>query len=1021
MKKNLLGTVMKLSKYAVFGIILQCLALDILVAGESKAQSIFEVKLELDFSTGTLEEFFEYVEKTTAYSFTYSSSKINLKEVVKLSKASSSLGKVLEEISQANGLHFKQINHTIAVSKTAKSAVGENKSQGIFKGRVIDESTKEILPGATIKIAGSNYGTSSDVNGNFFLRLNSGENSLEISYIGFTIQTITVTIDEGETVYNDILLKSDVQELESITVYGNLQGQAMALNQQKSSENIKNVVASEQIGRFPDPNVAEALQRIPGATVERDQGEGRYVLVRGLAPQFTNISINGEQIPSPEAGVRFIALDAIPADQLASIEVTKALTPDMDGDAVGGSVNLITRTAKSSKAALNGTIVGGYNELMGKPNAQGSLQYGQRFMDEKLGVMLNSSYYFTDRGSDNWERDDSEFELRDYQLTRTRMGLSGTIDYRISNNSEVYVRGIYNRFTDHEWRRTYLFVPNAENNPFENHEIERAVKDRFESQSITSFNVGARHNLPKISIDYEVSYSDAYQDTPFDNEVVFIAGADELSTYFPASGFPSFVSSFEDPEALENDDNRVYTSETAYLNNRNYEFDGLETGHTMAQDRNITAKFNFGVPYNLGGNEALLKFGSKIRLKDKSFSVTQNAFEWAGDEALTLDQFDGGLLDDNFLGGQFTLSQNADMDQVLRFFNANRAGFELDTEGKIEAENSESYEASEDVYAAYIMSKVQLNKLMVLGGVRYEKTKVTYVSSAVIFDNEGDLDEVLLLEGGTDYDFILPQLHFKYAVNNNMNLRAAATYSYSRPNFESIVPQVVIELNEKEGTIGNPQLEPVSAFNLDFMAEKYFGTVGILSGGVFFKRLDNFIYNGINEVEYNGVQGVEITQAVNGNDASLTGIEIAYQQNLSFLPGLLSGVGIYMNYTYTGSTANLIRDDINEEINLPGQAEHIGNFSLSYDKGKFNTRISANYRGSYLTEIGQNNDEDIYLNERLQLDWTLAYAVNKKFRVFAEFMNLTDAPFEAYIGNKDNIIQSEYYSWWSRIGLKFDL
>ena len=149
--------------------------------------------------------------------------------------------------------------------------------------------------------------------------------------MGYNDTTLNVTVSAGLTERLNIALPSQTTELSGVTVTGYLQGQAQALNQQKSADNIKNIIAADQIGRFPDPNAAEALQRIPGVNIERDQGEGRYVLVRGLAPQFTNISVNGEQIPSPEADVRFVALDAIPADQLASMEVTKALTPDMDG------------------------------------------------------------------------------------------------------------------------------------------------------------------------------------------------------------------------------------------------------------------------------------------------------------------------------------------------------------------------------------------------------------------------------------------------------------------------------------------------------------------------------------------------------------------------------------------------------------------------------------------------------------------------------------------------------------------
>ncbi|MBL3657857.1 TonB-dependent receptor [Fulvivirga sediminis] len=1021
MKKILLKSMKMLGKYLVYGLIIQALVSNLLLASTTSAQSVYKVKISLKRKQGKLSQFFQEIEQQSEYRFTYSKDRINLQKEVNINKPYQNLGELLSHITNQGDIIIKQINYNLIVSKAKPTLINTRDERGIITGRVTDSETGDILPGATVKVSGTNYGAASNTEGEYSLRVNSGEVSIEVSYIGFQTVTETISIKEGETIVKDFTLKSNTQELDAVMVVGILQGQAKALNQQKTADNIKNIVAAEQIGRFPDPNVAEALQRVPAISVERDQGEGRYVLVRGLAPQFTNININGAQIPSPEAGVRFIALDAIPADQLASIEVSKALTPDMDGDAIGGSVNLITRTAKTRNASFSGNLVGGYNNLMDKPNAQGSLQYGQRFgKSEQLGILLNSSYYFTDRGSDNWERDGSELEFRDYELTRTRLGLSGTIDYHLSENSEIYVRGIYNRFTDREWRRRYVFVPNADNSPFEDNEIERSMKDRFESQTISSVSLGGKHAFPKLAFDYEVSYSDAQQDTPFDNEVNFIGKPDQLSTDFSDSKWPVMTSVFEDEEALVNG-STSYTPQNAYLNNNNYEFDELETGNTLAKDRNISGKFNINLPYTLANNEAALKFGGKVRLKDKSLSVTQNTFEWEGADDLLLSQFEGGLVDQHFLDDHYQIAAHADMGKVLRFFNANRSGFALDTESKIEDENSESYEAEEDVYAAYIMSKIQFIKLMLLGGVRYEHTNVNYKSNSVIYDEDGDFDEVLAEEGGTSYDFILPQVHLKYNLNNTTNLRAAATFSYARPNFEDIVPQNVIELREREGTIGNPKLEPVSAFNLDLMGEKYFGTIGIISGGLFYKRLDNFIYSRTNYQTIDDVTNMRITQSVNGGGADLVGIEVAYQQNMTFLPGKLKGLGLYLNYTYTASNAELIREENKEEINLPGQSKHVGNISISYDLGKFNTRISANYRGSYLQEIGSEPDEDIYLSERLQLDWTMGYAINNKFRVFAEFLNLTNAPFEAYMGNEDMVIQREFYSWWSRIGLKFDL
>lgn len=879
---------------------------------------------------------------------------------------------------------------------------------GLVTGTVRDASTGENLPGATIVVKGTTSGASSDLLGKFTFSVPPGEYELQIRYIGYEEGIASVLVVAGQTAAVAVELSTSSTELSGLEITGTLQGQARALNQQRAADNIKNIVAADQIGRFPDPNAAEALQRMPGVNIERDQGEGRYVLVRGLSPQFTNISVNGEQIPSPEADVRFVALDAIPSDQLASMEVTKALTPDMDGDAVGGSVNLITRTAQGGKPTASGSVLGGYNNLMQQPNLQGSLMLGKRFGEnEKLGVLLNTSYYQNRLGSDNWEREpfDNELELRDYELTRTRTGLSSTIDYKFSATSEVYLRTLYSRFTDREWRRAYVFVP-------EDEEIARATKDRFESQSITSVNAGGKHVFPGVIVDYEAQYSYGEQNTPYDNEVAFLAGMPS-NISFSGDDFPGL----DAPE---------------YTDNSLYEFDELETGTTLAKDRNITGKFNIGIPYKAGSSEGLVRFGTKYRSKAKSFDITQNVYGARGDIP-TLDQFEGGLLDGNFLDGEYVLSAPIDVNQVLTYFNSNPANFELEIEDKAIDEALESFEATEDVTAAYAMARQQFTKLMLLGGVRFEHTSVNYKSSDVIIAPNGDLQAIVPVEGSTDYSFVLPQMHARYALGKFSNLRAALTWSYARPNFSEIVPAQEANLEDREATVGNPNLEPVKATNLDLLGEHYFGTVGIISGGFFFKQLDGFIYS---QVMYDSqypltgtpvATNLRVTQAQNGGVGNIYGLEFNFQRNLDFLPGALSGFNLYFNYTFTDSEATIQsredaedNPDATETIRLPGQARHVGNFAVGYDYRKLSARLSSNFNGEYLSEVGGNTDEDLYVSSRLQLDFSATYSINANFRVFAEFMNITNQPFEAYVGNKDVVIQREFYSWWSRAGLKFN-
>ncbi|MBO9562946.1 MAG: TonB-dependent receptor [Niastella sp.] len=880
--------------------------------------------------------------------------------------------------------------------------------QAIIKGKITDAVNKEVLTGATITLSGANNTTVTDVNGEFLLYAQPGDRQLVVRYLGYRDTTIALNIKSHETRSLNIGLSSTYSRLSSVVVMGLLQGQAKALNQQKNADNIKNVVAADQIGRFPDPNAAEALQRVPGVNIERDQGEGRYVFVRGLAPQFTNVSVNGEQIPSPEADVRFVALDAIPADQLASIEVSKSLTPDMDGDAVGGSVNLITRTAQSKVPRINASVAGGYNQLMRRGNIQGQLQYAQRLgKQEKLGVMLNSSYYHNDLGSDNVERSpqDNEVELRDYELTRTRLGLSGTFDYKFNPRHEVYLRALYSRFTDREWRRATKFVP-------EDDEIEKATKDRFEAQSITTINLGAKHTFSKFFLNYEAQYSMGRQNTPYDNEVVFIGGIPSTLTY----GNPKYPSIIAD----------------GYTDNFAYEFDEAGFGHTLAKDRNLTAKFDLGIPYKLNNNNGLIKVGAKFRSKKKSYAITQDYYGAIADVP-TLDEFDEDNIKKKFLDGNYTLGRPLNVTSFIRYFNANPSEFEASLEDKAIDEALEAYDAKEDVIAAYLMAKQQFKKLTVVAGLRYERTKVSYNSKDVVIDGAGDLQEIVPVSGSSNYDYLLPQANVRYQLSRFTNLRAAATFSYARPNFSEIIPAQEINREDEVATAGNAALKPVSAFNLDLLGEHYFGNVGVLSGGFFYKRLNDFIYR---RVLFNSpypltgtpyINSIDVIQAQNGNTANVTGFEVAFQNNLSFLPGALKYFSLYLNYTYAHSaatlqsrTADAADPNAKEKLRLPGQATHVGNLSLAFERKKFNARVSFNFNGEYLSEVGGTKEEDIFVKDRVQVDFSAGYAFNKHWRLFAEVLNITNQPFERYMATKDQLIQREYYQQWGRFGVKFD-
>ena len=892
---------------------------------------------------------------------------------------------------------------------------------GIITGTVTDAVSGQTLPGATIKLVGTYTGVATDVRGSYSLFVEEGDVELEFSFIGNKSIIQKVNITAGETLVLDVALGGDVNELETVLVTATLAGQMRALNQQKSADNLKNIVSADQIGKFPDQNAAEALQRVPGVNIQRDEGDGRFVLVRGLSPNFTNISVNGEQIPSPDAGARFVALDAIPASQLASLEVTKAITPDMDGDAIGGSVNLITPTAQSEKLKIVGSTSLEYNSGIEKTSGQGNLSLSQRVADGKFGYIINGSYSASRKGSDRYELDGwdgdhpdglDEFIVGDYEIDRNRIGLSATLDYKIGKNSKIYLRSLYSELQELEQRRETANVAENDDDDILEYSSEKELKHRQENQGVYSLNLGGNHISSKFKLNYSVSYAQAFQDTPFNDKIVFKNDEDvtwgvDLSDEFN----PKLTNYTYDGSA------------SAFGNSGNYILDGGEQSSTTAKDENTTLKFDIAIPLSLGDNTGEFKFGAKTRLKDKSYSFNNaQEFELAdGVNDLTLSQFQSAYTDNNFMNGDLgeSIGYFPDHSNFFNYLDANSSSFE--TDGAILDEESalESYQASEDVYAGFTQGKIQIDKLMILGGVRYELTKVKYKNAFWDADAEAPIPSIT----ENDYGFILPMLHFKYSINSNTNLRAAITKSYARPNFEALVQGAEIAATDQEASISNPDLQPVESWNFDLFGEKYLGTVGILSGGIFHKNLNNFIYQQTYDGNILSYTDFEITQSVNGDEASITGIELAWQQNLTFLPGKLKGLGIYANYTFSESTASVVNfsegSDLTE-IDLPGQSKHIGNLALSYALGGFNARASINFNGSYIAEI--DGGDLILIDDRKQIDLSISQSfMNNKFTGFIQLNNITDENQIELYNTRSTPKERQQYGFWGRVGLKFNL
>jgi TonB-dependent receptor len=324
---------------------------------------------------------------------------------------------------------------------------------------------------------------------------------------------------------------------------------------------------------------------------------------------------------------------------------------------------------------------------------------------------------------------------------------------------------------------------------------------------------------------------------------------------------------------------------------------------------------------------------------------------------------------------------------------------------------------------------------MVLG-FRVENTHIDYTGNRVL--DEEELESKINTTNA--YTNVMPSVSFQYNATKDLVLRAAATTALARPNYYALAPYVNNIAADKEISAGNPDLNATYSYNYDFMAENYFKSVGLISGGVFYKKLNDFIYN-YSDNQYDAAKFAadfpnqtnpipvgekwSFLQSRNGDNVDVYGFEVAFQRQLDFLPGkFLKGFGIYLNYTYTKSKAKGIADEEGNErnnISLPGTTPHMFNGSLSWENKRFSARVSTNFTSDYLDELGSESYKDSYYDKQFFLDANASFKITPKLRLFAEANNLTNQPLRYYQGVEAHTKQAEYYQARYNFGLKLDL
>lgn len=898
-----------------------------------------------------------------------------------------------------------------------------------LKGRVLD-SNGFPLPGATVEASPSGQVVSADFDGFFNLIDLDGDQTVKITYLGFDTFEKIVSIAEGETSSLTFTLTATADELDEVVISVFQDGIIKGLNKQKSDLNITNVVSADQIGKYPDDNVGDVIKRIAGVSMQGDQGEARNIVMRGLGPGLNSVTLNGERIPSAEGDNRNIQLDLIPSAMVQSIEVNKTLTPDMEADAIGGSVNLITRS-KPSGFRANITAAGGGQPIRsGGYNSNFAVIVGDKISD-KLSYTFSGTLQTKDYGSDNiefewndpsdWADDGplNEMDIRRYDVKRTRRSASLNFDYELDDNNSLYFKSIYNHRDDWENRyrmrvRSIDMNSDGSGSATIRRQTKGGINDdrndgtRLEDQRTQKFTLGGDHQFGKLAVDWKVSASKASEERPNERYVRYQSDEDIPFTSIDLADyeFPSF-----------NWDGGLWNDPS------NYEFRWAQDAFKLTEEEHFVFRVDFELP--IGDNDKV-KFGFKQNTKTKMRDDVWYEYEENSDGDALLGNLDTVPNFDATISGyepgnqyQSGIFMTASALGNLSFGGANGDFF---TEYPLDEFGAGNYDADESITAAYAMATLKNGNVTAIVGARLEATSIDY--SGFEYDDEemstpADLNSV---SGSSTYTNILPNLTLQWDVTDNFNLNFAATQSLARPAYFDLVPYVSIE-EQEEVNIGNSDLKPSLSTNFDLMAEYYFDGFGFLSLGYFNKRIDDWIYRytSFNE-SYAGYDGVEFSQLRNGARAEVNGLELTYQTR--FLKNFL----FMGNYTFTNSsTGSVVFPDedpedtvVRSDVPLVGQVDNMYNLSLAYENSKFFIRASYNYSDGSLDEISDDEDFDRYYDEQAFLDVNANYRLNNNWSIFIEGKNLTNQPLRYFQGDESKTMQLEYYNISWVAGLKYD-
>lgn len=929
---------------------------------------------------------------------------------------------------------------------------------GAIGGTVTDQGGA-VLKGAQVSLQAPAVSAGTDEQGRFIINdLPPGNYTLKITYLGFAPLAKEVTVAAGQVSNVDARMEVQSQEQSVLVTAARASAEAEAVNEERTADNVLQVLPVEVIQSLPNANMADALGRMPSVTLERDEGEGKYVQVRGTEPRLTNTTVDGINLPSQEQGVRQIKFDGIPADIVDSVQVNKTLLANMDADGIGGSVNLVTKTATDSPT-ITFEGLGGYTPIInGRGETEENATVGQRFgASKRFGLLVGGHWDWNGRGIDDIEpvpdvatlADGSSvswkdaMDVREYQYFRSRWGIAGSADYRIADGQNVYMRVLYSDFKNWGDRWVYSLTDNTPNitllnignvgcapttdnqgNPTNTTSDNCTGAPSFNTQrrspdfGVGSLLLGGNHVFSRTWYTWEASISQSTYSGSGGDTAGFGSNLSTSSCQFA-------------PSATKD----IYLPQwNAECYAEGYNPDNLTLGN-IHRSLGTAAQLNLGVAgsgafrYHLGARLATFEYGGKFRTEHKYANTYELFLNPSG--TIALSTFPNRLVNHNYYnGGAYKLGYNPRYEDVFAYANANASAF---TPSSDQGQDPSIFDLVEHIPAGYVMNTIDFaSRVRFIAGLRVEGTgdgvrNLAFGSYPCTTDPSGSCTSITSNKFSGSYYTLLPSASLRFTVAPDSFLRLTYARGLSRPDPQDIAQPLSWTdsgngANRYSVSFGNANLKAETGDDIDVLFDHYFKTFGVISAGYFFKSLQDPIITKTFQLQNYQPPGGPLgsylaTQPVNAGSAWINGFEASYLQHYGSLPGLLGGLGLSANYGYTASSTS----------GIPGRSDHprllrnapnAFNISPTYDRGRVSVRLGLSYNQANIYGYQYSDGlaggvkgplSDIYFYSHMQVDAQGSVGLGRGLSVIVSGLDLNNEVFGFYQGSSQYMIQREYY------------